>query len=80
MEQQLRRILSDLFDLQEDLITDETSIDNTSKWDSLKHMQLILSIEDRFDLEELSMDDIVTMTSFGRIKDVLRNKGLTLNP
>ena len=42
-------------------------------WDSLKHMELIVSLEQSFGIE-LSFDEIVAMRSVGEIKRVLRGK------
>jgi acyl carrier protein len=43
-------------------------------WDSLKQMELIVSLEQSFGVE-LSFDDIVAMQSVGEIKRVLRERG-----
>lgn len=75
MEQELKKIMADLFGIQEDGITDDLSIDNTENWDSLKHMELIVSIEEQFEIT-LTADEIVEMISFAEIKRILREKGI----
>ena len=67
MEETIKKIMSDLFGISENEITDDTSVDNTKNWDSLKHMELIVSIEEEFDIT-LSADEIVSLTSFAKVK------------
>jgi len=45
-------------------------------WDSLKHMELIVTIENEFGIPKLEMDEIVEMTSIAKIKEVLQGKGV----
>jgi len=45
-------------------------------WDSLKHMELVVSLEQSFEIQ-LSFDEIVTMQSVSEIKRVLRERGVT---
>ena len=54
-------------------ITDELAMKDTDVWDSLKHMELVVSLEQSFGIE-LSFDDIVAMQSVGEIKRVLRER------
>jgi len=56
-------------------ITDETAMKNVPAWDSLKHMTLILAIEQEFALE-LTGDEIADMTSVKAIRDILGKRGL----
>lgn len=77
IEQELKRIMADLLGIQEEGITDTTSFDNTENWDSLKHVELILSIEEQFEVS-LTADEIVAMLSFAAIKRVLREKGVKI--
>lgn len=76
-EQKLKKIIADLFKIKEDEINDESSMDNIANWDSLKHMNLIIAIEEQFEIT-LSADEIVEMTSFVKIKQILRNEGIEI--
>jgi acyl carrier protein len=78
MEQKLKKIMADLLEISEGEINDDTSMKTISSWDSLKHLQLILSIEEQFEIEKLSMDEMVEMVSFPRIKDILKEKGVAI--
>ena len=75
MEQQLRKLMADLFNVKEDEITDDSSIHNIESWDSLSHLRLIGSIEEQFRVS-LSADEMVEMTTFANIKRILRGKGV----
>ena len=75
MNQKLKEIMVELFEMKENAITDSLTMKDTDVWDSLKHMELIASIEDVFEVE-LSFDEIVAMRTFKEIKQVLSTKGI----
>lgn len=76
-EQELKKIMAELFDIKEDRIAHESSMDNIEKWDSLKHINLIIAIEEQFGIA-VSADDIVEMTSFAKIRHILRGEGIEI--
>ncbi len=78
MEQKLKKVIADLFDIKEDEINDNLSIENVETWDSLKHIELMFSIEEEFEIPQLSMDEIVEMTSIAEIKRILRIKEIRI--
>jgi acyl carrier protein len=55
-------------------IQDDLAMSSLDTWDSLKHMELIASLEKYFGIE-LTFDEIVTMRSVREIKRVLMGKG-----
>jgi acyl carrier protein len=75
MEQKLKQIMSNLFEIEEDEITDEASVLSIENWDSLKHINLIIAIEEQFGIT-IDEDEMVEMTSFTEIKRILRDKGV----
>jgi acyl carrier protein len=56
--------------LEEDEIEDDTSPNTVESWDSLKHMNLILALEEEFDVE-FSDDQVVELTSYREIRETL---------
>ena len=78
MEQKLKQILSNLFELEEDEITDESSIHSIENWDSLKHINMIIAIEEEFGIS-IDEEEMVEMTSFVDIKRILRDRGVLKN-
>ena len=57
-------------------VTDDLAMKDVESWDSLKHMELILSMEKTFGIE-LSFDEIVAMKTVHEIRRVLRERGVT---
>jgi acyl carrier protein len=73
----LEGLLADVLRMPADALQDDLAMKDVDAWDSLTHMQLIVSLENTFALE-LSFDDIVEMTSVGSIKRVLAEKGVVI--
>ncbi len=48
----------------------EMSSENTAAWDSVAHLNLILEIEEIFDVH-FSSEEIPTLTSVGRLQEAL---------
>ena len=71
---QLKTLMADVFRIPEDQVVEEFSMSGSDIWDSLRHMELIISIEETFEIE-LSGDDIVEMTSVASIRSILSAKG-----
>jgi acyl carrier protein len=58
-----------------DRLTDESSPANTPEWDSVSNIMLVTEIEAVFNIE-LSTGDIESMSSVGRVREVLRRLGV----
>lgn len=75
MQQELAQLMSELFGMEKGEITDGLSMKDLDVWDSLKHMELIVSIEQLFGIE-LTFDEIVAMQTLKEIRRILREKGV----
>lgn len=75
MERKLIELIANLLELEQSQITDVLSMKDTDVWDSLKHMELVVTIEQSFGVE-LTFDEIVAMQNVEKIKSVLRGKGV----
>lgn len=75
MEEKLKRIMADVFKLSIDQIDELSSMDKIEAWDSLKHIELITTIEDNFGIK-LETEEILEMTNFSDIKHILSTKGI----
>ncbi|MGE3539061.1 MAG: acyl carrier protein [Candidatus Tectimicrobiota bacterium] len=62
----LKRLVADLFAVPEEDITPATSADTLEAWDSLKHLQLMLMLEEAFHLQ-ISPEAMEQLTSVARI-------------
>jgi acyl carrier protein len=67
-------LLSEVLQVPAAKITEDLAMTDVESWDSLKHMELIVSLEQTFGIE-LSFDEIVSMRNVREIKRVLREKG-----
>lgn len=73
VDEKIEGLLAEVLQVPPATITDELTMKDLDAWDSLKHMELVVSLEQNFDVQ-LSFDDIVAMQSVGAIKRVLRER------
>lgn len=66
----LKNIMSKIFNINPEDINNESSMDTIETWDSVKHLNLVLAIEDTFKVS-LSEDQAVEIISYPLIKLVL---------
>lgn len=69
----VNRLFSEEFHVPIGEVTDNLTMEEINAWDSLRHMELIVTIEQSFAID-LSFEEIVSMRSVGEIKRVLRQK------
>jgi acyl carrier protein len=74
LDQKVKAVLAEVLHVLPAIITDDLAMQDVDAWDSLKHMELIVSLENTFELQ-LSFDEIVNMKSVGDIKLVLEERG-----
>jgi acyl carrier protein len=67
IEERVRNVMSSVFDVSTDKIKNDTSPDTIDSWDSLKHMNLIIGLEEEFGIE-FDDDDIGNLLNFDLIK------------
>ena len=70
VEDRTHRIISEMFGIPVEEIDDDSSPDTILAWDSMAHINLILSLESEFDLS-LSLEDAMEMLTVGLIKTIL---------
>ena len=51
MSEVIKRVMAQVFQIDAETIDSDTSPDSVDRWDSLKHMQLIMALEDEFGIE-----------------------------
>ena len=73
IEKRIIFIMSEVFDINKDMIKNDSSTNNLVEWDSMNHMNLIVALEEEFkcDFDE---DDIEIMVSFETVKTIIENK------
>lgn len=67
---QLRQLMVDIFDVSMDEISNASTMDNVENWDSIRHMNLVIALEDTFSIE-IPDEDAANITSFALIKLVV---------
>jgi acyl carrier protein len=74
-ESKLKELLAKVFNVTVDAITADASPDTVENWDSLRHMNLVLALEQEFDVE-LTDDQVVEILTYPLIKIVLVEHGV----
>ena len=74
-EQKLKKFLADVFRVPETTINEQTVMKDVDTWDSMTHMELILSFESKLGVI-FSGEEIMHMTSFASIFSILSSKGV----
>ena len=72
-EKKLQKIMSVVFNLDLKDISLNSSNTNTKNWDSLKHISLVIAIEEEFDIY-FTNDDILLLTDFKKIINIVNEK------
>jgi acyl carrier protein len=67
-------LLADVLQIPAEQINDDLAMKDLDAWDSLKHMELIVALEQGFEVQ-LTFDEIVVMQSVREIKRVLTERG-----
>ena len=71
--EKLNQIIAGVLRMKEEELKDGLTMQDLESWDSLKHMDLITSIEKDFDIQ-FSMDEILIMTDIKTIKKIVNEK------
>jgi acyl carrier protein len=69
--EKLNQILSENFKLSLEETSKNYGMKDVNNWDSLSHMNLIVAIEDEFNIQ-LTGDEIAEMTTFDKIREIVQ--------
>ena len=72
MEERIRTIMSAVFDLPIESINDESSPDSIESWDSLKHINLVVALEEEFEIN-FTDNEILEIINFKLIKKIVES-------
>ena len=73
VEDRLKNVMSSVFGIPKNDIRNDASPDTIDSWDSLKHMNLIVAIEEEFKIE-FDDDEAFKMTNYEKIISVIKEK------
>ena len=65
----------DIFEVDQDEYSAEMKINQLETWDSLKHMEFVVSLEEEFKIK-LTGDEIAAMQTFQDVENMLKSKVL----
>jgi acyl carrier protein len=71
MKNKIKEIMAGVFKIEADSISDDTTIGNVEKWDSLGHMNLVAALEEEFDIV-LDDEDIEIIISYSNICKIVK--------
>jgi acyl carrier protein len=74
-DKKVEKLLADALGMPVEQVNDDLAMREVEAWDSLKHMELIVALEESFQIQ-LTFDEIVAMQSVGQIKTVLKQRGV----
>nr|AIF19905.1 acyl carrier protein, ACP [uncultured marine thaumarchaeote KM3_87_H02] len=69
----IKNVMSAVFGISNEEINDESSPDTIESWDSLKHMNLVVALEEEFNVE-FTDDNIIELINMKLIMAVLLEK------
>jgi len=72
-KERIKNVMSAVFEIPEEQIENDSSPDTIGSWDSLKHMNLIVALEDEFKVE-LTDDEILDMMNYKSIESIITGK------
>lgn len=70
-DMKIRQIMADVFNAPMEEITEESSQDTIEEWDSLKHLDLVVALEEEFDIS-IPVEEIGTMVSFKLVSIIIK--------
>lgn len=69
-------LVADVLDVDAATVTDDDGPATLPEWTSLRHLQLIVTIEEAYRVS-FTYDEVRVVPSIGALRDVLRAKGVT---
>ena len=75
IKEQIKKIMTEAFEIESSLVNDKISQKNTGQWDSLNHLNLIVEIEEEFDVS-FTPEQIGSMTTLEIILDEIAKTNL----
>lgn len=71
--EKIQQIFRDIFDNQTLCISDETTSNDIEDWDSLNHINLIVSMEKTFNLK-FTLMEVQVLKNVGEMVDLIKKK------
>ena len=72
-EERIKNVMSAVLQIPAEHINNMSSPDTIESWDSLKHMNLLIALEEEFDIE-FTDENIIELVNMNLIMTVLKEK------
>jgi acyl carrier protein len=73
MDNKLKSVFVSVFGISPKDINNDTTIENVENWDSLSHMNLIVALEEEFEID-FEEEEFVNMVSYAEIEKIITAK------
>ena len=73
IEERIKNVMSAVFEISEVEIKNDSSPDTIGSWESLKHMNLVVALEEEFEIE-FTDNEIFEMMNYSLIKNIISGK------
>ena len=73
--EKVKNILAEQFDVEEDTITEETSFKDDLGADSLDLFELVMALEEKYEIE-IPSEELAELTTVGSVMNYLKEKGV----
>jgi len=73
MDDKIKKIMSEVFSVSIESISEDSSRQNLESWNSLNHLQMVFALEDEFQIT-LSPSEATRIIDFQSVKELLSNK------
>lgn len=70
IDERIKDVMSAVFEVEADSINEESSQDNIENWESIKTLDLVVSLEDEFGVS-IPLEEVQNMKNFKMIKLII---------
>jgi acyl carrier protein len=75
---QLYQLIGKVLGVDSSLLTEDSNAQNTPKWDSLRHIEVVFAMENAFHVR-FTMPEIASLRKLGDIRKLLEAKNVRFN-
>jgi citrate synthase len=72
--EEIQGVLADALQIPEDQVSPDLAFGDLPQWDSMGHMEVMMSLETRFGIE-INAETIAALTSIAAIRDYIQENG-----
>lgn len=73
VEVRIKEVMSGVFDIDIETINEESSQDSIEQWDSMKHLDLIVALEEEFGVD-IPIEEVGNLINFKYIKLIIEEQ------